>query len=411
MEVIETDISEEMYDRDTPYNEMDQYNFSSPLLYSAPRSSEAGYSYIQGVVLRLIRPLQTELTETKERLSDVEKDNEILKERIVRMEGFNRRYNLKFNGIREVKNENKQDCKRVIRNILFQSGLNIPHKAIESATRIGQKSTEAHKPRSILVKLFHLEDKEYIQLKSQQIKNSCRVWIEEDFPLEIESKRRVLKTVLMAANKISQDGQKKYNAKLNVDKLSINGKTYTTSTTHKLPEELKLYNITTPTNGSQTAFFSYHSPLSNHYKARQVVDKKVYNCNEQYYMHAKALRFSDHQSAQQILKENDPVIQKKIGSNIEGFNEDRWRESCQDIMKRGLQAKFGQNQELEEFLLETENNNLLEGNPRDTYWGTGLSIYDRKIWQSSSWVGKAENNLGKLLEEVRRELRRKKKSS
>ena len=42
MEGIETDISEEMYDRDTPYSEMDQYNFSSPLLYSAPRSSGIG---------------------------------------------------------------------------------------------------------------------------------------------------------------------------------------------------------------------------------------------------------------------------------------------------------------------------------------------------------------------------------
>lgn len=96
------------------------------------------------------------MTVTKERLTEVEKDSEVLKERIVRKEGFSRRYNLKFNGIREVKNENKQDCKRVIRTILFQLDVNIPHKAIESASRIGQKSTETHKPRSILVKLFHL---------------------------------------------------------------------------------------------------------------------------------------------------------------------------------------------------------------------------------------------------------------
>lgn len=58
MEGVETEISEEMFDQDTPYSEIDQYNFSSPLLYSAPRSPGIGYSYIQGVILRLISPVQ-----------------------------------------------------------------------------------------------------------------------------------------------------------------------------------------------------------------------------------------------------------------------------------------------------------------------------------------------------------------
>lgn len=264
-----------------------------------------------------------------------------------------------------------------------------------------------HRPRAILVKLFHLEDKEYIQLRSQQIRNSCKVTIEEDFPIEIEGKRKVLKTVLNAANRVvQQDGSRKYNAKLVVDKLMVNGKTYTTKTTNKLPEELMLHNITTPSNGKQTAFFTYHSPLSNHYKAEQVVDNRLFNSNEQYYMYAKAKRFSDHESAQKIMMEKDPVQQKKLGSNIAGFNEDRWMECCLEVMNKGLEAKFHQNEELKEFLLDTGNNYILEGNPKDKYWGTGLSIYDRRIRKSSSWVASAQNNMGKLLEEVRREIKR-----
>ena len=412
VEAVEPEMEEsvEMNNVKTPGNNtsMDPYDFRSPLLYSVPGSS--GSNYIKDMVLNLIEPfknelketnhrLTQELQETKQRLIQVEQDNAMLQEKVVRMEGFSRRYNLKFNGIREVKYENKQDCKGTIRNILMQSGLNIPHKAIESAHRVGQKSTEPHRPRSILVKLFHLEDKEYIQLRSQQIKNSCKVIIEEDFPVEIEGKRRVLKTVLNAANRVVEaDGRKRYITKLVVDKLTINGKTYTNKTTDKLPEELKLHNITTPTNGAQTAFFTYHSPLSNHYKADQVIDNRTFNCNEQYYMHAKAVRFSDHTSARNILMETDPVKQKKLGSNIVGFNGDRWEECCIDVMRRGLQAKFHQNLELKDFLLETGNNYILEGNPRDKFWGTGLSIFDRRIWQSSAWMSSAQNNMGTLLE-------------
>lgn len=413
MEQSEEMINDEATDGDTS---KDPYNFRNPLLYSVPGSP--GCSYIKDIVLNLIEPLKQELKannhrltqelqDTKHRLTQVEHDNKMLQEKVIRMEGFSRRYNLKFNGIREAKYENKQDCKRTIRNILMQSGLNIPHKAIESAHRVGHKSTEQHRPRSILVKLFHLEDKEYIQLRSQNIRNSCNVTIEEDFPVEIEGKRKVLKTVLNAANKIVEpDGSKRYNAKLIVDKLTLNGRTYTSKTTNKLPEELKLYNITTPTKGAQTAFFTYHSPLSNHYIAEQVVDNRLFNCNEQYYMHAKAIRFSDHDSARKILMEKDPVIQKKIGSNIAGFNDNRWEECCIDVMRRGLTAKFQQNPDLKDFLLDTGNNFILEGNPRDKYWGTGLSIYDRRIWKSSAWIGSAQNNMGKLLEEVRRDINR-----
>lgn len=105
---------EETANRDTS---MDPFNFRDPLLYSAPGT--AGSNYIKEMVLGLLEPLQNELIETKDMLSEVVRDNSILKDRLIRLEGFSRRYNLKFNGIREMKNESKQDCKRTIRNILM----------------------------------------------------------------------------------------------------------------------------------------------------------------------------------------------------------------------------------------------------------------------------------------------------
>jgi predicted NAD-dependent protein-ADP-ribosyltransferase YbiA (DUF1768 family) len=46
--------------------------------------------------------------------------------------------------------------------------------------------------------------------------------------------------------------------------------------------------------------------------------------------------------------------------------------SVNEIVIRGLRAKFGQNKHLEIFLLETENNQLAEASFNKT-WGVGLS--------------------------------------
>ena len=59
-------------------------------------------------------------------------------------------------------------------------------------------------------------------------------------------------------------------------------------------------------------------------------------------------------------------------------------------------AKFSQN----------GNNMLVEGNPKDYCWGAGLSIHNPKIWNRNAWLGYAQNNLGKFLHEVRKELKR-----
>ena len=278
---------------------------------------------------------------------------------------------------------------------------------IENAHRVGpKKSRKNERPRAIIVKFFHLEEKEAALMRSNQIKEMCNIFVDEDFPPEIEERRRTLKPIVVAAKKVVRNGKHQYSANLNVDKLTINGKRYTADTTDELPDELKLKNIFTPTRGSTTAFFTTHSPLSNHYMAEQQVDNRTFNCNEQFYMFMKATKFNDHETAKKIMQTTNPGHQKGLGSNIKNFKEDVWRESCIDIMRTGLQAKFNQNPDLEQFLLDTGSNMLIEGNAKDSYWGAGLSIHNPKIWKKHAWWGIAENHLGRLLQEVRLECKR-----
>ena len=111
-----------------------------------------------------------------------------------------------------------------------------------SAHRVGpNKYNPKSQPRYILAKLFHLEEKEQILLRSHQIRNLHGVIVEEDFPPEIESRRNTLRPVVTAAKRIIQNGKKKYTAKLNVDMLIVNGRKYTTKETDQLPEDLQLW--------------------------------------------------------------------------------------------------------------------------------------------------------------------------
>lgn len=286
------------------------FKFANPGMFTpgTPRAKMTSYMTemeVESIVQKMLRPLQDELKQTKVQLATEKKETQELKERLIRLESFGRRHNLRFIGIREQMNETKQDCKRHILNILHQTGYEIPPKAIESAHRVGPRNSQKNsRPRYILVKLFHLEDKDFILLRHQNIRNACNILVEEDFPHEIDERRRILRPVMLAASsKTQQNGKNRYSASLNVDKLVVNGKSYSTKTTVKLPNELQLKNISTLTRGTTTAFFTANSPLSNHHIANQTVNNQIFNCNEQFYMYAKAKKFNDHETAKKIMLE------------------------------------------------------------------------------------------------------------
>ena len=71
------------------------------------------------------------------------------------------------------------------------------------------------------------------------------------------------------------------------------------------------------------------------------------------------------------------------------------------VMNRGLFAKFSQNNDMREKLLNTGNCILLEASPHDHFWGIGLSMNDPDIY-FFKFLG--QNYLGKLLMSIRAQL-------
>jgi len=128
-----------------------------------------------------------------------------------------------------------------------------------------------------------------------------------------------------------------------------------------------------------------------------------YNCAEQFMMYQKAMLFDDEPIAKEILATEDTFLMKQLGRKVHNYNDLLWRKLSYRIMYKGLKAKFLQNPELRETLLNTGNDILAECAPRDFIWGIGMGKDNPDLQDTSKWRG--SNKLGILLMDVRSSLR------
>ena len=129
-----------------------------------------------------------------------------------------------------------------------------------------------------------------------------------------------------------------------------------------------------------------------------------FTSSEQFMMYHKVLMFRRYDLANKILQTSDPAECKKIaGQKFPEFNADIWEKTCYTIVKRGVKAKFTQNEGIRRILLGTGNELLAECSPYDRKWGIGIDIDDPDRLNASKWKG--HNLLGRILMEVREELR------
>ena len=318
-----------------------------------------------------------------------------LEDKLLRVEIFSRKNNLKFLNINSDQRTNApEDCEAIILDKCAGYGIQLEPRDLERAHRMGHS---LKKNRPIIVKFSNFRDK-MIVLKEKQRFQADGITIVEDFPIEIQARRRVFTPILKAV--YSSGGQNM--ARLVSDKLLLNGKLYGVDDLDDLPEELKPTNLSTVSHGGITAFFTKYSALSNHHRCTFVAGGTTFSSVEQYLMFHKALKFNDIALSQKIMATDDPVEAKSLGKKVTNFNFQAWKEVRDRYMKSGLKAKFEQNIILRESLKATDDSVIVEANPADTYWGAGLSLNNQNIWDITKWKG--QNKLGKLLSEVREEI-------
>ena len=150
-------------------------------------------------------------------------------------------------------------------------------------------------------------------------------------------------------------------------------------------------------------FFGKESFLSNHHPSPIVIGNEHFFCVEQFYMVRKARFFKDQDMEKLFLESNEAGYIKRMSHRIKNLDEDLWDQQRVSVMCEGLRAKFMQNQYLEDQLIATGNQLLVEASAVDDFWGAGLSKSALKRIPSLQWPG--ANMLGSLLMALRSRLR------
>jgi ribA/ribD-fused uncharacterized protein len=145
--------------------------------------------------------------------------------------------------------------------------------------------------------------------------------------------------------------------------------------------------------------FFWKSPLSQWQRSPFVIGGVTFTHAEQFMMYAKALLFVDREAAASILTATTPREQQAIGRTVKGFHEAVWVLFREGIVYQGNYARFTQNPEQRELLLNTRGTTLVEASPHDLVWGIGLAADDPRASDRSQWQGL--NLLGQILTRVR----------
>ena len=140
-----------------------------------------------------------------------------------------------------------------------------------------------------------------------------------------------------------------------------------------------------------------HSPFT--------YDGHQYNCAEQAIMHQKALLFKDPKMGAAIMNTDSPKKQKSLGRKVVNFDEKVWQQNVPDLAYGILRAKFTDNPNFRELLLQTGEREIFEASPYDKIWGIGSKPEVAVKYDSTRLNAKGSNLLGKTLMRVRKDLR------
>ena len=129
--------------------------------------------------------------------------------------------------------------------------------------------------------------------------------------------------------------------------------------------------------------------FSNFAKYGVELDGQWWKTTEHYFQ---AQKFLDEDYKEKIRNVPDPKTAANLGrSRAVPIRED-WERVKDDVMRKAVLKKFQTHPELRELLLSTGDEEIVENAPGDCYWGCGAD-------------GSGTNMLGKILQEIRSELR------
>ena len=259
------------------------------------------------------------------------KENQIVYDKLLRLDAYGRKENLKFAGVPENEHESNKQTLAKVRELFVNKFDMTESEAnnirFQRCHRMGPKFR--NKTRDIIMRFAYFPDRENIWENRNKLQGSG-IFLNEDFPPEIEKRRSKLYPVY----KLSKSKQHK--TKLVGDKLIIDGQTFYVDTLDKLPPQLHPKNLAEQQTDTAVLFYGCHSSLSNFYKSDFKVDGQVFNSCEQYYQYQKAKKVGKSELARQILEKDDPKDHFQLGKQIPK-DEQLWdKEMSKSVMQTAV---------------------------------------------------------------------------
>ena len=125
------------------------------------------------------------------------------------------------------------------------------------------------------------------------------------------------------------------------------------------------------------------------------LDGKYWPTSEHYYQSKK---FAETEIQEEIRQAKTPHDAYKIRKDKSKKIRQDWEEVKVDIMRKVVLRKFETHPKIQRILLSTGDEDIVENSPTDYFWGCGAD-------------GTGKNMLGKILMEVREQLRKSKRTT
>ena len=336
--------------------------------------------------------------------------------------------NIIIEGLCEYPLENLEE---VVFEMLNEIGIKMTESDYNKMVRLGRWNSAKNWPRPIKVELLTDHKKNKIYANRDNLKNTqdyYNVKINLDEPKLVRIGKAMLR---QAAKKARDEGKRVYQNPYSID---IDGETFTIETirsrnvdpskplpqpNQEKPQDRNKPQGSAPNHTTRDdvhkkyaedlcqldtpfglAFFTIRTKLSNFYPCKIHYNGRDYQNLEQGYQAEKAVCAKDHVRLTRILKATTAKEAKDIGREITSTI--TWNHIKLDRMRGLLYAKFSQNRELGDYLCSLKTIGFIEGSV-DSYWGAGVPLNSKRLI-NGDWYGR--NELGRLLEQVRDDLRR-----
>ena len=304
------------------------------------------------------------------------------------LEFHSRKLNVIFEGVKVKEGES---CKAAIERIIrVDMHLELAAGTVDVAHTLGPPVAGQTQP--IIVRFNTVTNKSRV-LENAAILKSHEIYIRPDYPISITEKRAYLAKSLKVAR--ASDSE----AKLVRDKLLYNKKLYTVDNIHEAGLGDETHTVYTDT---QIRFYGYRSPFSNFYRSSFKLNGATYTCVEQALQAARAFRNRDRVAWTRIMSTTNPVRMKRLGKPYAPRNE-REEDMERRFLSDAVYQKFAQNEVIRQKLLNTTDKKMMECNPYDQRYSTGLKMDDPKLDELDYTGG---NIMGNILELVRQKLTR-----